>query len=210
MIGALQATGHLPLNFEHHSDISLRMGLMQRKHVDTYRHCVRVAWLSEKLAEAMRMDSASVSKLVRGCFIHDLGKLMIPNEVLDNDRPLTNEQWDLIKQHPELGSEMLRDKSEICPEIIQLVLHHHERWDGTGYPHRLRGEKIPFLARICSVVDAFDSMLSPRPYRRRKTIEEGMAELVRNAGTQFDPHIVERFIPLAKELGRIYLSDLQT
>jgi len=207
MIGTLKAIGEWTQDLEHQSDISEKMELLRRKHEPTYRHCVRVAWLAEKLAVAMGLDAATGSKLVRGCFVHDLGKLLIPNGVLDNVRPLTDEQWKLIREHPERGVELLRNKSELGPEIVQLILHHHERWDGKGYPYGIKGDKIPLLARACAVVDAFDSMLSPRPYRRKKTIEEAMAELRKHSGTQFDPWIAEKFIPLAGEVGKIYFSN---
>ena len=207
MIGALKAIGEWTQDLEHQSDISEKMELLRKKHEPTYRHCVRAAWLAEKLADAMSLDAATGSKLVRGCFVHDLGKLLIPSSVLDNVRPLTEEQWELIRKHPEFGVELLGNKSELGPDIVKLILHHHERWDGKGYPYGLAGEKIPLLARACAVVDAFDSMLSPRPYRRKKTVEEAMEELRKNAGAQFDPRIAEKFIPLAGEVSKIYFSD---
>jgi putative nucleotidyltransferase with HDIG domain len=208
MIGTLRALNDLSHNLDDiQSDASEKMGLLQRKHEATYRHCVRVAWLSEKLAQGMNLDAATSSMLVRGCFIHDLGKLLIPNSVLDNINPLTGEQWALIRKHPEYGVELLQNQSLLGTEIVQLILHHHERWDGEGYPYGLKGERIPLLARACSVVDAFDSMLSPRPYRRKRTIEDAMLELEKHAGTQFDPELVEKFIPMAGDVGRIYFTD---
>jgi len=207
MIGTLRAIGDLNPNLERRSDISEIMGLLQRKHEETYRHCVRVAWLGEKLAQALEWDAVTSSMLVRGCFIHDLGKLLVPNGLLDNIHPLTDEQWSLIRKHPEYGVELITNGTELGEEIVQLVLHHHERWDGNGYPYRLRGIGIPLLARACSVVDAFDSMLSPRPYRRKRTVSDAVLELEKNAGVQFDPWIVERFMPLAKEAASIYFTD---
>lgn len=182
------------------------MKLLRYKHEETYHHCVRVALLSEKAALAMRLDAASTQKLVRGCFIHDLGKLLIPNAILDSVKPLTEEQWALIKRHPEYGSDILKDKGERDADLVRLVLHHHERWDGKGYPYGLAGEQIPLFARICSVVDAFDTMMSPRPYRRRKTLEEATEELLRNAGTQFDAAVVHAFVPMASEVTPLYFS----
>ncbi|XID90615.1 HD-GYP domain-containing protein [Paenibacillaceae bacterium WGS1546] len=192
---------------EHPSDISGKMELLRNKHEETYRHCVRVALLGEKLAAALRLGPASSTKLVRGCFIHDLGKLLIPNEILDSPVQLTEEQWAWVKRHPEFGAEMLRDNAELDADIVRLVLHHHERWDGRGYPYGLRGEEIPLFARICAVADAFDSMMSPRPYRRWKSVEEAMGELRNNAGSQFDPAIVELFIPLAGEVAAVYYAN---
>ncbi|MFB9274949.1 HD-GYP domain-containing protein [Cohnella cellulosilytica] len=206
MGGAVRALGDFPHHFDHKSDISEKMRLLRYKHEETYRHCVRVALLSEKLASAMRLDAASIRNLVRGCFIHDIGKLLVPNEVLDSTMPLTDEQWALIKRHPEFGTDILEGKEELDAEIVQLVLCHHERWDGGGYPRGLKGEEIPLNARICSVVDAFDTMMSPRPYRRRKSLDEAMEELQKHAGTQFDAEIVKYFIPLASDISLIYFS----
>jgi len=202
----MRAVGEFPHHFDHPSDISEMMKLLRYKHEETYHHCVRVALLSEKAALAMRLDAASTQKLVRGCFIHDLGKLLIPNAILDSVKPLTEEQWALIKRHPEYGSDILKDKGERDADLVRLVLHHHERWDGKGYPYGLAGEQIPLFARICSVVDAFDTMMSPRPYRRRKTLEEATEELLRNAGTQFDAAVVHAFVPMASEVTPLYFS----
>ncbi|QTH41225.1 HD-GYP domain-containing protein [Cohnella sp. LGH] len=203
----MRAVGDFPHHFDHTSDISEMMKLLRHKHEDTYHHCVRVALLSEKVASAMGMDSASAQKLLRGCFIHDLGKLLVPTAILDSVNPLTEEQWALIRRHPEYGTDILKDRGERDADLVRLVLHHHERWDGKGYPCGLAGEQIPLFARICSVVDAFDTMMSPRPYRRRKRLEEAMEELRRNAGTQFDAAVVNAFIPLGAEVAPLYFSN---
>ncbi|MFC4598524.1 HD-GYP domain-containing protein [Cohnella hongkongensis] len=207
MAEAVRALGDFPPHLDHKSDISEKMRLLRYKHEETYHHCVRVALLSDQLASSLQLDLETTQLLVRGCFIHDVGKLLIPNEVLDTASSLTDEQWALMKKHPEFGADILKDNKELQPEIVQLVLHHHERWDGRGYPYGLQGEEIPFSARVCAVADAFDSMLSPRPYRRRKTLSEALEELRRNSGTQFDPAIVERFIPLVSETAPLYFTD---
>ncbi|MEQ4482490.1 HD-GYP domain-containing protein [Cohnella silvisoli] len=204
MRGSFSAAGHLFRNFGQNSDVFRWMEILRRKHAETYRHCVRVALLGEKLAIALPLDSTESTNLIRGCFIHDLGKILIPLEVLDKDMSLTDEQWKMMKQHPQLGVEMLENGSALDAKIIQLVQHHHERWDGKGYPKGLQKEEIPLLARVCSVIDAFDSMLSERPYRKRKTVWEAMGELQRNSGTQFDPFIVERFKLIEDEVIKMY------
>lgn len=175
------------------SDVIGRMERMKRTHAATYFHCVRVALLAEQAAVAMELGDSDRNNLVRGCFVHDLGKLGIPSELLGSDKPLTEDEWLLIKRHPEFGAEMLGSGAELNADIVGIVLHHHERWDGKGYPAGLRGEEIPRLARICAVVDAFDSMTSERPYRARRTESDALRELGRNAGTQFDAEVVERF-----------------
>lgn len=175
------------------SDVYGGMELLKKTHAPTYSHCVRVALLADQMADQLELVASDKQNLVRGCFIHDLGKLMVPNRLLDSDQPLTDEEWGLMKRHPEFGANLLAGSLELAPDIIQLVLFHHERWDGKGYPSGLRGEQIPLLARICAVADAFDSMTTERPYRARKTEAGALAELERHAGTQFDGDIVERF-----------------
>ncbi|MBO9598750.1 MAG: HD domain-containing protein [Cohnella sp.] len=172
------------------------MELLKRTHSATYFHCVRVALLAERAADALELGDSVKQNLVRGSFIHDLGKLMVPNGLLESDKPLTEEEWSIIKRHPEFGAEMIARNAEMNEDVIQLVLHHHERWDGNGYPSGLKGEQIPLLARICAVADAFDSMTSERTYRARRPVTDALRELERHAGTQFDGAIVECFLSL--------------
>ena len=178
------------------SDVIGRMELLKRTHSATYFHCVRVALLAERAADALELGDSVKQNLVRGSFIHDLGKLMVPNGLLESDKPLTEEEWSIIKRHPEFGAEMIARNAEMNEDVIQLVLHHHERWDGNGYPSGLKGEQIPLLARICAVADAFDSMTSERTYRARRPVTDALRELERHAGTQFDGAIVECFLSL--------------
>ncbi|MFC5702498.1 HD-GYP domain-containing protein [Cohnella faecalis] len=179
------------------------MELLRDRHEETYRHCVRVSLLGEKLARSLRMSEQDIEALVRGCLLHDVGKLLVSLAILDASGPLDERQWDEMKRHPRIGADILESMG-LRGEIIDLVLHHHERWDGQGYPSGLHKEEIPYGARICAVVDAFDSMMSDRPYRQGKTVSEALEELRKHAGTQFDEAIVESFSRLAEELGRMY------
>lgn len=179
------------------------MDLLRLRHAETFRHCARVALLGERMASVYRMDADECMSLIRGCFLHDLGKIMVPVEILDASAPLSQEQWETMKLHSRHGYELLKDAG-LGDQVPQIVLHHHERWDGKGYPDGIGGEDIPFHARICAVIDAFDSMMSNRPYRRRKSIWEAAEELKRHSGRQFDARIVERFSGILQEAGKIY------
>ncbi|QYR21493.1 HD domain-containing protein [Paenibacillus sp. sptzw28] len=141
------------------------MGFLQRKCPDTFRHSERVALLAGNAAASFGLDSRDTTALIRGCFLHDVGKTMIPGEVLRNRKPLNPMRLNLMRLHPQLGAELLENLSIQDPEVIAVVRYHHERWDGKGYPEGLSGEEIPYLARICAVIEAYDSMISKRPYR---------------------------------------------
>lgn len=175
------------------------MGLLKQKTPETYEHCSRVALLAEKMAVALQFSKSETDRLMRGCFVHDLGKVMITREILYQRNPLTTEQWVIMKLHPELGAELLELQPNFDPAIIKLVRHHHERWDGNGYPDKLRGEEIPLYARICAVLDAYDSMTSNRPYSKAITPDQAREELLRHSGTQFDGHIVDVFLRVQQE-----------
>ncbi|MDQ7821702.1 MAG: HD-GYP domain-containing protein [Candidatus Eremiobacteraeota bacterium] len=136
----------------------------------------------------------------RGCGeFHDIGKLKIPEEIVNKTERLTDEEYEIMKQHPIIGEALLRPIKSLAA-ILPAVRHHHERWDGKGYPDGISGENIPLSARIVALTDTFDAMISDRPYRKALTREEATGELRKNAGTQFDPHLVEVFLAiLAKE-----------
>ncbi|WP_020619723.1 HD-GYP domain-containing protein [Paenibacillus daejeonensis] len=178
------------------------MELLKQKTPETYEHCSRVALLAEKMAVALQFSKPETDRLMRGCFVHDLGKVMITREILYQRAKLTPDQWVIMKLHPELGAEMLELQPRFDPGIIKLVRHHHERWDGKGYPDRLRGEEIPLFARICAVLDAYDSMTSSRPYSKAFTEQEALEELLRHSGTQFDGHIVDVFLRVHQEMRK--------
>jgi putative nucleotidyltransferase with HDIG domain len=164
---------------------------------DTYTgsHSSRVAELAAWIAQRMGLDQEQVELTRLAGSLHDLGKLAIPEEILRKPGPLTPPERLVLERHPQIGHRML-DSLGVDP-VADWVLHHHERWDGTGYPDRLRREEIPLGARIVFVADAYDAMTSDRAYRGRLTPRAAVEELERCAGTQFDPQIVETF---AREL----------
>jgi putative nucleotidyltransferase with HDIG domain len=165
---------------------------------DTYTgsHSERVADLAARIAQRLGCDDEQVELTRLAGSLHDLGKLAIPEEILRKPGPLTDAERLVLERHPQIGFRMLESLG--VDPVAEWVLHHHERWDGVGYPDGLAGEDIPLGARIIFVADAFDAMTSDRVYRRRLSIDDALAELERCGGTQFDLTIVAA---LADELG---------
>lgn len=170
------------------------------KDVDTYEHSLRVGKLAKSMALMMRLNLAQTRQLVIGCCLHDIGKIYMPDSILKKDTSLTEREWRMMKQHPVLGADILKIHAPEEQAIIDVVEFHHERWNGTGYPYGLSGGDIPAFARVCSIIDSFDSMLSNRPYRSRISLEEAKEELRRHSGTQFDKQYVELFLQLPEEM----------
>jgi hypothetical protein len=133
-----------------------------------------------------------------GALLRDIGKVVIPGAILDKPTDLAAEEWQAIVQHPQLGQVIL-ERAASLREVAPIVLHHHEHYSGQGYPHGLRGSEIPLGARIVSIADAYDAMVQDRPYRARIGHEAALRELRRNAGSQFDPSLVELFCQLYAE-----------
>ena len=158
----------------------------------TGSHSARVSEIAARIASRLGLDAEQIELIRLATSLHDLGKLSIPEEILRKPGMLNEPERLVLERHPRIGFQMLESLG--VDPIAEWVLHHHERWDGSGYPDRLRGEEIPLAARIIFVADAYDAMTSDRVYRRRLTDEEAVSELVRCAGTQFDPSIVAAFI----------------
>lgn len=163
----------------------------------TGSHGQRVAELAVGLARAVSISDDELDGIYIGAVLHDIGKIAVPTEILMRTHPLTEEEWALIKRHPLDGAKII--SSVRFPwDVKSLILQHHERFDGTGYPAGLRGEQIILSARIFSVVDAFEAMTSDRPYRRALQEEKALDEITGNAGTQFDPDIARTFAELRR------------
>ncbi len=169
----------------------------------TGSHSERVSELAARIASRLGLDEEQTELTRLATSLHDLGKLAIPEEILRKPGKLTQAERLVLERHPRIGFQML-EGLDVDP-VAEWVLHHHERWDGTGYPDGLRGEEIPIGARIIFVADAYDAMTSDRVYRRRMTDGEAMEELISCAGTQFDPAIVAAF---AEEFGGVTLDAL--
>jgi putative nucleotidyltransferase with HDIG domain len=157
----------------------------------TGSHSARVADLAAAIAEQLGLQPDDVELTRLAARLHDLGKLAIPEEILQKPSSLSSAEWLVIQRHPQIGHRMLESLG--VDPIAEWVLHHHERWDGAGYPGGLAGEDIPLGARIIFVADAFDAMTSSRLYRRPMTREEAFAEVERCSGAQFDPEVVRAF-----------------
>jgi diguanylate cyclase (GGDEF)-like protein/putative nucleotidyltransferase with HDIG domain len=158
----------------------------------TGSHSARVSEIAARIASRLGLEAEQIELIRLATSLHDLGKLSIPEEILRKPDALNDAERLVLERHPRIGFQMLESLG--VDPIADWVLHHHERWDGNGYPDHLRGEEIPLGARIIFVADAYDAMTSDRVYRRRLTDEEALSELVRCAGTQFDPSIVTAFI----------------
>lgn len=164
----------------------------------TYKHSKQVTEWSVTLGRAVGLTQEEISALEIAGQLHDLGKIGVPTRILRKPGKLNLKEWKVVCQHPGLGNAMLQQIAQ-NDMILLAVVHHHERYDGGGYPGRLGGDEIPLLARILTVADSFSSMVSDRPYRKALTVACAVEELQNNAGTQFDPHLVEHFIHLIEE-----------
>ena len=175
------------------TSIKTLISIINAKDRYTYSHVERVVIYSRLLADKLNLSDVDKSNLIYGAYMHDIGKINIAKEILVKRMKLEKEEWEELKQHPENGVEIIKSV-ESLKDVIPLIKHHHERYDGKGYPDGLSGENIPYLARVLTVVDSFDAMTSNRPYNRRKTYEEGIQELRKCSGEQFDPEIAKAFI----------------
>jgi putative nucleotidyltransferase with HDIG domain len=166
--------------------------LLEGKDTGTADHCVRVRDMCSRLGREMGLGTDRVRDLELGAMLHDIGKCKIPDAILNKPGKLTPEEWDVMRLHPEYGAEIV-ERLEFLRGATEVVRSHHERWDGAGYPRRLAGEAIPLAARIFMVVDAYDTITSKRSYKDAQTPELALEEIVRCAGSHFDPDVVAAF-----------------
>lgn len=161
-------------------------------------HSAAVMQFSEALGEKLGLSAEELGNLRAAALLHDLGKIGTPEEILGKPAPLESEEWKQIENHAGLGSRVLKRVQQMA-SIVPGVKHHHERFDGKGYPSGLAGADIPLLARIIAIADAYDAMTSSRPYRKAMSSDEALEEIRRSAGTQFDPELVELFIQAIRQ-----------
>ena len=161
----------------------------------TAHHSENVAKYAVSIARRMKLPRAVCEAIEIGGLLHDIGKIGVPESILTKPSRLTDEEYRIIQRHPVVGYETLEHIGMFRRNgVLDMVLHHHERYDGTGYPHGLKGEEIPLGARILAAADAVDAMLSRRTYRNRLTADHAIGELLRHRGTQFDPAVVDAFV----------------
>ena len=175
--------------------IQILLHLLQRKCLSLYHHSLRVQYLASHLAHSLSLSKTLISAIELAALLHDAGKLLLPDNILQKAGELTQQEFEEVKKHSASGARLLREM--MMPErIISLVYHHHERWDGSGYPDGIAGNAIPVGARIITICDAFDAMTSQRSYHHPSTSAQALTQLQCCAGTQFDSFLVSRFCAL--------------
>lgn len=174
------------------TSIKTLISVINAKDKYTYSHSERVVYFSRLLSEELNLNDREKKDLTYGAYMHDIGKINIQKEILIKKMPLNTLEWEILKTHPQNGADIVRPIKSL-QKVEPIILHHHERYDGCGYPNGLKGQEIPYLARVLTVVDSFDAMTSNRPYNKRKDYKEGLLELIEQKGKQFDPDIVEAF-----------------
>jgi len=171
---------------------------MYERSQETEAHALRLSEISKRIAAKLSLPQKDIDELEVFAMLHDIGKVGIDDRILNKPDRLTDEEWTIMKRHPEIGYRIAKASPEL-EVVAEYILSHHERWDGTGYPRGLVGENIPLLARIIAVADSYDAMTEDRVYRKAMSEQDAVEEIVRNTGTQFDPKIVRLFLEIIAE-----------
>lgn len=181
------------------------MSLLERRDLGMSQHAFVVSDLATAIAQTMQIEPAQVSRIGLAALLHDIGKVAVPDVILQKAGRLSQHERSLLREHAELGAQIL-EASPFLQDLVPAVRYHHEWWNGNGYPHRLAGEAIPLAARIIAVAEAYDAMQRNRPYQSGRTAEEAAGELSRCAGTQFDPAVIQSFLKLLPDQQKRKLS----
>ncbi len=187
----------LQLQFAYEASLTMLANAIEVRDSYTRGHVERVTAYAEAMAQALQWAQEEINILRFGAILHDIGKIQIPGDILRKPAPLTAEERKEIQTHPVVGAQMLSGVP-FLRKAAPIVRHHHERWDGKGYPDGLKEEEIPIGARIVTIVDTFDAITTTRPYRAARSPEVAKTELKENAGTMLDPYLVEAFLQLCK------------
>jgi diguanylate cyclase (GGDEF)-like protein len=180
------------------TSIKTLIAVINAKDKYTFRHVERVVSYCSLMADKLNFDDHTKRMFIYTAYMHDIGKINIPQEILLKATPLTDEEWEILKGHPENGAQIIKNVS-VLKEVVPIILQHHEHYDGSGYPNKLKENEISYLARMLTVIDSFDAMTSNRPYQKKKSFSLAFDELVRCSGTQFDTEIVQAFIRIVKD-----------
>ena len=172
----------------------------------TKEHSNRLSFLAREMSRELKLSPVEIKKIVLAAKLHDIGKIGISDAILLKPSKLTNEEFDEIKKHPVIGRDMLKNIS-IFSHISDYILYHHEKFDGSGYPEKISGEDISFGARVISVIDTIDAILTKRSYKEPKPVEYAVDELKKNAGTQFDPMVVKFAIKVIEENKDVFKAE---
>lgn len=194
------------LNRSYFSTMETLAFLIEANDVGTRRHLDRTRDLALALARIVDPELAEQPETAHGFLLHDIGKVGIPERLLAKRGPLSPSEWEVMRTHPVVGAHIVTP-IRVLGDAVDVVRFHHERYDGGGYPHGLKGEEIPLVARIFSVADAFDAITSDRPYRAARSPEDALEEILRCSGMQFDPQVVEAFALLFEENRTLLLPE---
>ncbi len=181
----------------YHATIKTLAFVVEAKDHNTRTHLDRTHTYGIELARMIDPHLVDEPEIGFGFLLHDIGKVGIPERILGKAGPLTDEEWDVMRTHPLLGAQIV-EPIRFLGEAANVIRCHHERIDGKGYPHGLKGEEIPLAARIFSIVDSFDAMTSDRPYRAAMPLARAVEEVTAGSGTQFDPDVVEAFLQMVE------------
>jgi len=168
------------------------------KTAETEEHTIRMTKMALDLGSKLKLDKKELNNLILLASLHDVGKVVIPEEILNKPTKLNEEEWEIIQEHPERGYRIALATKEFA-QVAEHILSHHEKWDGSGYPQGLEKDEIPLLSRIIAIIDAYDVMTNGRPYQEAKTQEEALEEIKACAGSQFDPKLADKFVELMNE-----------
>lgn len=188
-------THRIELNTSYESILDALLSALDTRDTETQGHSERVTAYTMELADKLGVGSEMLYHIERGALLHDIGKIGIPDRILLKPDKLTDAEWAEMRQHTRIGWRMC-SRIEMLKTASDIVLHHHERWDGKGYPSGLSGEQIPLGARLFALADTLDAMTSDRPYRAALPVAAARAEILKHAGTQFDPDIVKLFLSI--------------
>ncbi len=203
---ALQVKKLLSKKSPHSHTLTSLVRALQESDSETEEHVQRTQKTGIALGQRIGLTDSQLADLRLLCLLHDVGKIGIPLEILNKPGKLSDAEWKVLKTHPEKGYQIAMSSSDLNP-IARMILYHHERWDGKGYPEGLAGNSIPLLSRVISIVDSYDAMVNDRAYRKALTPEQAQDEIRRNAGTQFDPALAAAFLEMLEENPEIALGE---